>query len=271
MRAGSGGGHTSASGPGGRSARTTARTATPGTTFPHDHARSRAYRWNEDGLGGICDDRQALCLGVRVLERADPILKERDLRAHRAARATTARTPRSYWWYLDSTPTHSWMRWRYLYPQRAFPYDELVAENAPARPHDPEFELLDTGVFDDDRYWEITADYAKASPDDLVHPAERRATRDRTRRRCTCCPPCGSATRGRGAAARPARDRWRTATGGSWPSTTSIGRVLLRGDDAARAAVLRERDERRRGSGATDGPAFPKDGIGDHVISGRPR
>ena len=136
------------------------------TSFPHDHARSRAYRWSEDGLGGICDEQQLLCLAFAFWNGRDPILKERifGLTGHEGNHGEDCK---EYWWYLDSTPTHSWMRWRYVYPQGPFPYDELVAENARRDRHAPEYELLDTGAFDDDRYWDVTVDYAKAAPDDL--------------------------------------------------------------------------------------------------------
>src|ERR671936_72145 len=102
--------------------------------FSHDQARSRAYRWSEDGLGGICDDRQILCFAFAFWNGHDPILKERvfGLTGHQGNHGEDAK---EYWWYLDSTPTHSWMRWRYAYPQGAFPYDDLVAENATARSH----------------------------------------------------------------------------------------------------------------------------------------
>src|ERR671934_1588985 len=134
--------------------------------FPHDHARSRTYRWNEDGLGGICDDRQTLCFAFAFWNGADPILKERIV-GLTGSEGNHGEDAKEYWFYLDSTPTHSWMRWRYLYPQAAFPYERLLAENRTRGRHAPEFELLDTGVFDGDRYWEITADYGKAAPEDV--------------------------------------------------------------------------------------------------------
>ena len=135
--------------------------------FPFDHARSRAYRWNEDGLGGICDDRQTLCLAFAFWNGADPFLKERifGLDGHQGNHGEDAK---EYWWYLDSTPTHSWMRWRYMYPQSRFPYEELVEENARRGRLDPEYELVDTGIFATGRYFEITADYAKAGPEDIL-------------------------------------------------------------------------------------------------------
>ena len=147
--------------------------------FPHDHARSRVYRWNEDGLAGLCDDRQTLCFALAFWNGRDPILKERifGLTGNEGNHGEDAK---EYWFYLDSTPTHSWMRWRYLYPQDAFPYLELVEENRRRGRDEPEFELLDTGVFDHDRYWEITADYAKAGVDEiLVRITVRNAGPDR--------------------------------------------------------------------------------------------
>src|SRR5690348_12168598 len=134
--------------------------------FPHDHARSRAYRWNEDGLAGVCDLRQRLCLALAFWNGRDPILKERifGLTGNEGNHGEDAK---EYWWYLDSTPTHSWMRWRYHYPQGEFPYAGLIEENRRRGRLDPEHELLDTGIFDDDRYWQIDVDYAKAEADDV--------------------------------------------------------------------------------------------------------
>ncbi|MDX6410280.1 MAG: hypothetical protein QOE13_3351, partial [Gaiellaceae bacterium] len=135
-------------------------------SFPHDHASSRTYRWNEDGLGGICDSAQHLCLAFAFWNGRDPILKERifGLTGNEGNHGEDAK---EYWWYVDSTPTHSWMRWRYLYPQAEFPYADLLAENRRRDKFTAEYELVDTGVLDGDRYWDITADYAKAGPDDL--------------------------------------------------------------------------------------------------------
>ena len=134
--------------------------------FPHDHARSRAYSWNEDGLAGVCDLRQRLCLALALWNGRDPILKERifGLTGHEGNHGEDAK---EYWWYLDSTPTHSWMRWRYHYPQDRFPYERLVEENGRRGRSEPEYELVETGVFDGDGYWVVTVDYAKAAPEDL--------------------------------------------------------------------------------------------------------
>jgi hypothetical protein len=135
--------------------------------FPHDHARSRAYRWGEDGLGGICDRHQYICFALALWNGRDPILKER-LFGLTSNEGNHGEDVKELYFYLDSTPTHSYMRYLYKYPQREYPYAHLVAENH-ARGRDAfEFELLDTGVFDDDRYFDVVADYAKASPEDIL-------------------------------------------------------------------------------------------------------
>ena len=135
--------------------------------LPHDHARSRAYRWGEDGLAGFCDVEQRLCLGLALWNGRDPILKERifGLTGNQGNHGEDAK---EYWWYLDATPSHSWNRWRYHYPQGEFPYARLVQENAARGKLDPELELLDTGIFDDDRYWIVEAHYAKADALDIL-------------------------------------------------------------------------------------------------------
>jgi hypothetical protein len=134
--------------------------------FPHDHARSRAYRWNEDGMAAVCDEQQTFCLGLALWNGSDPILKER-MFGLTGPQGNHGEDAKEYWWYLDSTPTHSWMSWRYHYPQGRFPYDDLVAENGRRGGHDGEYELVDTGAFAGDRYWAVTASYAKAAPDDV--------------------------------------------------------------------------------------------------------
>ncbi len=135
--------------------------------FPHDHARSRAYRWSEDGLAGICDSMQRLCFAIALWNTQDPILKER-LFGLTNSEGNHGEDVKEYWFYLDNTPTHSYMEWLYKYPQRAFPYSQLVEENRRRGRNGPEFELLDTGVFDDNRYFDVSAKYAKAAPDDIL-------------------------------------------------------------------------------------------------------
>ena len=135
--------------------------------FPHDHARSRAYRWNEDGMAGLSDIHHDLCLGLALWNGADPILKER-MFGLTGPQGNHGEDVKDYWWYLDALPSHAWLRWRYHYPQAAFPYQRLVEENARRSRDEPEFELLDTGVFDDNRYWSVDVAYAKASPTEVL-------------------------------------------------------------------------------------------------------
>jgi hypothetical protein len=134
--------------------------------FPHDHARSRAYRWGEDGLLGISDDQGLLCFGLALWNEADPILKER-LFGLTGPEGNHGEDVKEYYLYLDSTPTHSTMKALYRYPQRAFPYADLVTENRRRGKDEPEYELLDTGIFDESRFFDIVVEYAKAAPDDL--------------------------------------------------------------------------------------------------------
>ncbi|MGZ4190955.1 MAG: MGH1-like glycoside hydrolase domain-containing protein [Solirubrobacteraceae bacterium] len=237
--------------------------------FPHEHARSRAYRWNDDGLGGICDDRQQLCFALAFWNGRDPILKERAFGLS-GPQGNHGEDVKEYWWYLDSTPTHSWMRWRYMYPQAGFPYERLVGENRRRSRDEPEFELLDTGVFDDGRYWEITAEYAKATPEDiLIRVTARNAGRDRAT--LHVLPTLWF------------RNTW------SWEATAAKPEITLQ--DGALAARHPELGTRTLASSGTPAPEplfcenethshllfgdeapqstrYPKDAINDHVVRG---
>ncbi len=135
--------------------------------FPHDQARSRAYRWNEDGLAGISDDRQYLCFALALWNGRDPILKER-LFGLGGPEGNHGEDVKEYYFYLDNTPTHSYMKMLYRYPQAAFPYADLVAENGRRGRYEFEYELLDTGVFDGDRYFDVLVEYAKADIEDIL-------------------------------------------------------------------------------------------------------
>ena len=135
--------------------------------LPHDHARSRAYRWNEDGIAGICDRHQKICFALALWNGQDPILKER-LFGLTGSEGNHGEDVKEYYYYLDSTPTHSYMKYLYKYPQRAFPYSQLVEENQSRGKLAPEFELIDTGAFDDDRYFDVVIEYAKADVDDIL-------------------------------------------------------------------------------------------------------
>ena len=135
--------------------------------FPHDHARSRAYRWNEDGLAGISDRHQQICFALALWNGRDPILKER-LFGLTGNEGNHGEDVKEYYFYLDSTPTHSYMKYLYKYPQSEFPYGQLIAENRRRGKLAAEFELIDTGVFGDDRYFDVFVEYAKADVEDIL-------------------------------------------------------------------------------------------------------
>ncbi len=233
--------------------------------LPHDHARSRAYRWNEDGLGGVSDDGQRLCLSFAFWNGVDPILKERifGLTGNEGNHGEDAK---EYWWFLDSTPTHSWMQWRYWYPQREFPYGDLAAENRRRGRLEPEYELLDTGVYDEDRYWDITADYAKGAPDDLCI---RLTVRNAGPEEATLhvLPTMWF------------RNTWSWGRDDRKPTLTAkdtsliaehhdLGRMVLVGSATPTTLVCENETNARRLWGAEGSTPFPKDGIGDHVTTG---
>ena len=139
----------------------------PWAYFPHEHARSRVYRWNEDGLAGICDRHQLICFALGLWNQRDPILKERVFGLN-GSEGNHGEDVKEYYFYLDSTPTHSYMKYLYKYPQAAFPYQHLVDENRRRGRDQPEYELLDTGVFDEDRYFDVFVEYAKADVEDIL-------------------------------------------------------------------------------------------------------
>jgi hypothetical protein len=233
--------------------------------FPHDHARSRAYRWSEDGLGGICDIRQKLCLAFAFWNGRDPILKER-IFGLTGSQGNHGEDAKEYWYYLDSTPTHSWMRWRYLYPHAEFPYDRLVRENGGRSRHEPEFELLDTGVFDEDRYWDITADYAKASSEDIcIRLRVRNAGPDQET--IEVLPTVWF------------RNTWSWGLDDRRPSLREehgsivalhqeLGRRTLVGGGHPQLLFCENETNTERLWGAAGSTPYPKDGINDHVVHG---
>ena len=135
--------------------------------FSHDQARSRAYRWGEDGLAGFSDDHQRLCFALALWNGKDPILKER-LFGLTNSEGNHGEDVKEYYFYLDSTPTHSYMKWLYKYPQQAYPYADLVETNRRRSRNEFEYELLDTGIFAEDRYFDVFVEYAKASPEDVL-------------------------------------------------------------------------------------------------------
>jgi hypothetical protein len=135
--------------------------------FSHDQARSRAYHWGEDGLAGISDDKQKLCFAIALWNGADPILKER-LFGLTNSEGNHGEDVKEYYFYLDSSPTHSYMKYLYKYPQQAYPYADLIAKNKSRSRQEMEYELLDTGIFNDDRYFDVFVEYAKRGPEDIL-------------------------------------------------------------------------------------------------------
>jgi hypothetical protein len=243
--------------------------------FPHDHARSRAYRWGEDGLAGFCDVEQRLCLGLALWNGADPILKERAF-GLTGEQGNHGEDVKEYWWYLDALPSHAWNRWRYHYPQAAYPYAELIAENAARNRLEPEYELIDTGAFDDGRYWIVEVHYAKAGPDDILMTVEvTNAGPDRAELqvlptawfRNTWSWDAGTVTPELAAAAGPAGA---AAVRLDHPICGDMELLAGPGPDGAPPAALfcdNETNVARLYGGAPITP-FPKDGINDHVVSG---
>ena len=134
--------------------------------FTHDQARSKAFRWGEDGLAGICDRHQQLCFAMALWNGQDAIVKER-LFGLTGEEGNHGEDVKEYYYYLDNTPTHSYMKYLYKYPQTAYPYSQLLAENRRRSRTDPEYELIYTGIFDQDRYFDVFVEYAKAEPEDI--------------------------------------------------------------------------------------------------------
>jgi hypothetical protein len=242
------------------------------SSFPHDHARSRAYRWNEDGMAGICDDHQQLCLAFAFWNGRDPVLKERPF-GLTGPEGRHGEDVKEYWFYLDCTPTHSWMRWRYLYPQAEFPYSDLLGGNAARTKHDPEYELLDTGVFDEDRYWEVTVDYAKAGPDDMcVRVTARNAGPDEAT--LTLLPTLWFRNVWSWGIDDPRSARPLLVRGDAGATIVGQHRVLgtftLVGDGSPETLFCENETNVARLWHQEPTTPYPKDGINDHVVSGAP-
>ncbi len=239
--------------------------------FPHDHARSRAYRWNEDGLAGVCDRHQEICLALALWNGRDPILKER-LFGLTGTEGNHGEDVKEYYYYLDSTPTHSYMRMLYKYPQRAFPYEDLVATNRRRSRHEPEYELLDTGAFDEHRYFDVVVEYAKADAEDLLMKVT-------------------AVNRGPDAATLHVlptvwfRNTWAWRHGTGRPrlrqmaspdptaavvcaETRRYGTRFVSFDDAPEVLFTDNETNLRRCYGTVHGPTWAKDGINDHVVNG---
>ena len=236
--------------------------------FPHEQARSRVYRWNEDGMAGVCDIRQELCLSLALWNGRDPFLKER-MFGLTGPQGNHGEDVKEYWWYLDGLPSHALLEWRYHYPQAQFPYEQLVSENARRTRQDPEFELIDTGVFDDGRFWIVDVTYAKESPTDLflridiTNHGPDEATLHvlptfwfrNTWRWTDGAPPVLSLDGTTIVSDHPVAGGYRfDAEHGSDP------RILFC-DNETNDELLHGKPSRS---------AYPKDGINDHVVSGKP-
>jgi hypothetical protein len=235
--------------------------------FPHDHARSRTYRWNEDGMAGICDERQTFCFGLALWNGQDPILKER-MFGMGGERGNHGEDCKDYWWYLDSTPTHSWMKWRYHYPQTAFPYDELDAETFRRGREDPEYELVDTGIFDEDRYWKVEVEYAKASPTDMCIRivAENRGPDPAS---LHILPTLWF--RNTWAWGLPGREYMPSIRGKDnalIAEHRTLGRLVLAGDGSPQPLACDNETNGERLWGKPGASPYPKDGINDHIVAG---
>jgi hypothetical protein len=242
------------------------------TSFPHEQARSRVYRWNEDGLGAVCDRSQQLCLGLALWNGVDPILKERAF-GLTGPQGNHGEDVKDCYWPVDATPTHSLLRWRYHYPQRAFPYDALVAENGRRGQDQPEYELLDTGAFDGDRFWVVELTYAKAAPDDIGLSIK-----------VTNAGP-DTATlhvlpqlwfRNTWAWGQPGKDDVPSITASTPGRLTArhvdLGELTLSYDATAGAQPLFCDNETNNPLlyGSPGRSTYPKDGINDHVVAGAP-
>ncbi|WP_211368098.1 MGH1-like glycoside hydrolase domain-containing protein [Microbacterium rhizomatis] len=233
--------------------------------FPHEHARSRAYRWNEDGMAGFCDEGQNWCLSLGLWNGVDPILKER-MFGLTGPQGNHGEDVKEYWWYLDGTPTHSWNTWRYHYPQREFPYGDLIAENARRGKDEPEYELVDTGAFDDDRYWIVTVDYAKAGPRDLLmnitveNPSSDEAT-------LHVLPTLWFRNTWAWGDDNPTPDlRW--DAGRIIGQHSRSGPLVLSGAGSPDPLFCDNETNEALLFGAGNRTPYPKDGINDHVVSG---
>lgn len=239
--------------------------------FPHDQARSRAYRWGEDGMAGFSDIEQRLCLSLALWNGRDPILKER-MFGLTGNQGNHGEDVKEYWWFKDALPSHALNRWRYHYPQSEFPYDDLVAENGRRDKHQPEYELLDTGAFDEDRFWAVEVEYTKDGPHDVLMTVQVTNAGPDTET-LHVLPTVWFRNTWSWGDDEP-KPHLRTSEGSSididhpqfgdlelvvGPGPDGIAPPLLFCDNETNAAKLFEVDE---------SPAYPKDGINDHVVHG---
>src|SRR5262249_53862305 len=232
--------------------------------FPHDHARSRAYRWGEDGLAGVCDDEGRLCLALALWNGRDPILKER-LFGLTNAEGNHGEDAKEVYYYLDGTPTAFYLKMPYKHPQRESPYAWLVEENGRRGRDQPEFELLDTGIFDEGRYFDVFVEYAKAGPDDLLMlvTAHNRGPDEAL---LHVLPQLWF--RNTWSFKGGAVPRLEAAPGGIAASHPDLGRYVLHADVQPELLFCDNEPTPARLHGAAGGPAHPRDAFHDHIIHG---
>ena len=241
------------------------------TYFPHDHARSRAYRWGEDGLLGITDRECRLCFAVALWNGHDPILKER-LFGLAGPEGNHGEDVKEYYFYLDATPTSSYLKGLYRYPQAEFPYARLVEENRRRGRHEPEFEILDTGVFDGGRYFDVQVEYAKAAPEDVL---VRITVSNRGPETATLHLLPTLWFRNTWAWGRTGEGYWakpkiaRTGDGAVVAEHESLGAFRLIADGRPEWLFTDNETNTRRLFGTADGPAHSKDGFHAYVVDGR--
>jgi hypothetical protein len=234
--------------------------------FTFDQARSRAYRSGEDGLAGFCDDHQLVCISLALWNGADPFLKER-LFGLTNAEGNHGEDVKEYYFHLDATPTHSYQRLLYKYPQRAFPYEDLVATNRERTRIEPEYELLDTGVFDEDRYFDVVVEYAKAAPDDLCMrvTATNRGPDDAELHLVPTV--WFRNTWGEGDVVRPRIEG--IGPGAASLAHDALGEWTLSADPEATGLFCDNESNRARLFGDAVSPPYPKDAINDAIVKGR--
>ena len=236
--------------------------------FSHDQARSRAYRWGEDGIAGISDDKQRLCLAVALWNERDPILKER-LFGLTNSEGNHGEDVKEYYFYVDNLPTHSYQRYLYKYPQAEYPYNELLSVNRARSRHELEYELIDTGVFDDGRYFDVEVEHAKAGPEDILCriTAHNRSSQDAA---LHVLPTLWF------------RNTWSWGDGGPKPRLArveaahpvvraehhKVGVFYLHAEPDAALLFCENETNMARVFGAEPATPFAKDGIGDHLLHG---
>jgi hypothetical protein len=235
--------------------------------FSHDQARSRAYRWGEDGLAGISDDKQWLCLALALWNERDPILKER-LFGLTNAEGNHGEDVKEYYFYLDNLPTHSYQRWLYKYPQGEFPYNELVTVNRARTRQELEYELIDTGVFGGGHYFDVEVEHAKAGPEDIICrvTVHNRSGRDAALRVLPTL--WFRNTWSGGADPRPRLCRDQAAHPVIRAEHHELGRFYLHAQPGAGLLFCENETNAARLWQAGHSPRFPKDGISEHILHG---